>query len=276
MADLNDVGVQLVAIATQAVYPNGTGQASISGTSIRLGQGWPDPQQLDQDLAAGINNVTVYPLPSERNTSRYPKAWVDLSVNTPSLTATVSGQTITIAGLVPNASNPTNISIVYGKPSQYALYAVQPTDTTTTIATALASQIPGATNTGAVITAPATTVITAARVGVNGISAREVRRQEKHFQITVWADTPDHRTAIATAIDMALVDLQFITLSDTFAARVKYLRSVMNDGTQVERLYRRDLIYSVEYATTETTSSTQVTQEVINDVALGLTTTQNL
>lgn len=265
MADLNDVSAALVALVAQAVYPNGTGQASAAGVPARIFAGWPDPQALDADLVAGTCQVSVFPTASERNTSRFPKDWQTLSTNTPTLTAVIAGQTVTIGGTVPGAQNPTNISVLAN--GQPYVYAVQVSDTLTSIATALASLIAagiaGTTNTGPVITLPAAARLTAARLGVSATQIRELRRQVRAFQVSIWADTPDHRTAIATVVDLAFAKISFLTLSDTFAARVLYTGSPINDGLQKERLYRRDLMYTVEYATTETNAATQVTQEVI-------------
>ncbi|MFD2271831.1 hypothetical protein ACFS07_13365 [Undibacterium arcticum] len=101
MADLTDVGSALVALIAQTVYPNGTGQASVANTGVRIYQGWPNPQQLDADLKLGICHVSVYPRTEERNVTRYSKDWQQLSVNTPTLTLTISGQTVTVGGTVP-------------------------------------------------------------------------------------------------------------------------------------------------------------------------------
>ncbi|WP_392336230.1 hypothetical protein [Pantoea stewartii] len=69
---------------------------------------------------------------------------------------------------------------------------MQPTDTLTTIATALAVLIAGASNVGPVITMPSTASFEV-RIGSNDTVGRILRRQEKDFQITVWAGSPDVR-----------------------------------------------------------------------------------
>lgn len=144
------------------------------------------------------------------------------------------------------------------------VYAVQANDTLTSIATALAALIPGATNTGPVITLTSSQNLIAVRVGINGSMWREVRRQERMMQIIAWAPTPALRDAIAKVIDAALVDLTFITLTDLSAAHVNYKNSPVIDERQKSALYRRDLNYLIEYSTTETMASTQVTQIVTN------------
>ena len=67
-----DVRVALVAAVKAALFPNGTSQPSISGTAIKVYEGWPGSASLNIDLAAGTTNVSVFPKPDGRNTTRYP------------------------------------------------------------------------------------------------------------------------------------------------------------------------------------------------------------
>lgn len=266
MADLTDVGNALVALAAQTLYPNGTGQSSVAGIGVRVFQGWPNPQQLDADLKAGIGQLSVFPRDEERNTTRYSKDWKQLSVNTPTVTLTVAGQTIIVGGTIPPANNAQNVGVIANGLS--FVYAVQNTDTLTSVATALAALIvagiPGTTSAGAVITLPGAAMIDAARVGVSGTLIREVRRQERLFQISIWTDTPDHRDAITQPVDVAMAATQFLTLTDQSAARLIYKGSMVIDQYQKDKLYRRDLFYTVEYATTQTAAATQVITDQIN------------
>jgi len=67
------------------------------------------------------------------------------------------------------------------------------------------------------------------------------------------------RDATAGAVDAAFAGLlssagyptQFITLADAAqsAARVRYMGLTVNDTPAKDRVWRRDLVYSVEYAT---------------------------
>ncbi len=269
MADIIDVQNALVAIAAQTLYPNGTAQPSAVTAPVRIYPGWPISASLDADLLVGTCHVSVFPATAERNTSRYPKDWLTQTINTSTLTMTISSQTVTVGGTIPPSTNPHNVMVLAdGQP--YA-YAVQTTDTLTSIATALAAliavSISGTTSNGAVITFPAAARIEAARVGITGTMIREIRRQERQFQITAWADTPVHRDAIAQTIDVALAAIEFLTMADGYAARLIYRGSTVVDAQQKAGLYRRDLIYTVEYATTQVATATQVTQEQINVTA---------
>jgi hypothetical protein len=266
MADLTDVANALVSAIAAIVYPSGTGSPSIAATPIVVYQGWPNPQQLDADLATGKCHVSVYPRPEERITTRYAPDWKPTTLNTPTLTLTIVGQTFVLAGTVPPAGNPHNVmAFANGKPYVYATLV---SDTLASIATALAAlisvDIGAASAAGAVVTLPNSARLNGARVGVTGSSTREVRRQERLFQIGIWCDTPAHRDAIAQAIDSVLAFTTFLTLSDQSAGRLIYKNSLVSDLFQKDRLYRRDLMYTVEYGTTQTETDTQITQEQLN------------
>lgn len=266
MADVFDALNGLVATIAQAIYPNGTGAPSASGLPTIVYPGWPQSSQLDADLAGfktgtGRIHVTVFASGSEKRLPAYSTAWQTLSINDATLSLVIAGQAVTVGGSV---STPQNAALlVNGLPYTYA---VQAGDTTTSIATALAVQVPGASNVGPVITMPATARIGAARAGGSGQFIREVRRQLRTVQITIWADTPDHRKATLDAMDPVLAGLEFITLSDGTDGRMLYQSSRPDDGTQRANCYRIDMLYTVEYATTQTMNATTivVAQENLN------------
>lgn len=256
MADLSDVQNALVTLAAQTLYPNGTAQPSIATAPIIIYPGWPIASRLDDDLAAGKVHVSVYARPEERNTTRFSQEWKTISINAATITLAATVNTVTVGGYVWAGQNAT--LLVNGKPYSYP---VQQTDTLTTIATALAALVNAdtpATSLGAIVTIPAAYKIVA-RVGTTGTSIRELRRQERTFQLVIWAPTPALRDAVTQPLDVALAALNFITLSDTSAARLIYKGSPITDDLQKDRLYRRDLLYKVEYATTQTHIDTAIT-----------------
>lgn len=265
MADLVDVLNVLGGSIGGVVYPSGTSQPSILGgtAQIEVVSGWPLPSKLDIALGAGNVMVSVFPREEERNVTRYPADAIDQTVNTPTVSAAINGQQITIGGAAPS---PTfyahNVSVLAN--NKYYLYSVQPGNSATTIATALTAlivaDIAGTSNTGPVITLPAGARISAARVGTIGIQAREVKRQAKLFQITVWAPTPAIRDALAGPIDIYLADLRRIAMPDGFWAGIEYRNTFMIDDLQKANCYRRDLFYTIEFATTQQVTATQVTQ----------------
>ena len=102
--------------------------------------------------------------------------------------------------------------------------------------------------------------------GTSGTSIKELRRQEQRMQITVWAPTPDLRSAASSVIDVTLSNINFLPLADGSSARIVYVGMVISDMNQKSSLFKRDLFYSVEYATTitETDSAIKTTTLTIS------------
>jgi len=271
MADLSQVADAIVQLAAAVLYPSGIGSPSVAGVGVRIYQGWPNPEQLDADLRAAtpVCHVSVYPRPEERNTTRYPTAWQPATLNTATLTLAIAGQAVTVGGTIPASNNPHVLTVVAnGKPYPYAMLAG---DTLASIAAALAAlivvDIPGTVAAGPVVTLPNSARLLAARVGVTGTAIREVRRQERGFQVSVWADTPTHRDAIASALDASFALQTFLAMPDGTGARMVYKMSRQSDTLQKDRLYQRDLFYTIEYATTQSETETQIVQTQLNDQA---------
>jgi len=95
---------------------------------------------------------------------------------------------------------------------------------------------------------------------VAGQAVRELKRQIKDFQITVWAPTPPLRNTVGTVIDTALTEQCHIDLRDGAPAQMFYARQFDSDAAENWHVYRRDLIFSVNYATTQTISAPEVTE----------------
>jgi len=247
MADQSDVENALVALAVSALYPNGNSAPSAPGPDCLIYPGWPTSAALDSDLAAGRINVTVFPTPEPgRNTTRYRQRWLGPAVQA-ALTASVVGVTVTIAGTA-NAGQLVGILI---DGTSY-VYRTQTSDTPETVAAQLAAFV--RTNrivnlAGAGLTFPGARQITA-RVVADVPVLEELRRQEQGFRITCWCPTPATRDAAASAIDSYLAGVQFISLADGTEGRLHYRNTLVFDQSQDALLYRRDLIYDVEYATT--------------------------
>ena len=271
MADISEVLVVLAAQAAAAVYPNGTGQASVANCDIRVYPGWPNAQALDADLLAGKVNISVYPTPQEKNTTRYVRRWQPVVRNTPTVTLTLDGAHVTVGGSIPLPFFPQNLAILIG--TNGYTYPMQESDTLATIATGLALQIPGASSSGAVITVPAgpTPVL---RVGSTGTAIQEIRRQKRLIQITIWAPTPALRDTVAKAVDVVLADLAFLTMPDGTGARSVYQDSPMTDSLEKAKTYRRDLRYNVEFATTKQMTTAEVVVGVVTQqtTTTGVTT----
>jgi hypothetical protein len=268
MADQSDVEEKLKALIAAVVYPSGTSSPSIIGVDTFIYRGWPKSAQLDTDLSAGKCHISIYPPPGmERNTPRYGLDDTDIAPPAHTITAVVSGNQVTIGGTFTPAV-PQNVIIIAG--GRYAFpYSAQSGDTPASIATALAALIavgfPGSSAAGPVITVAGRCGILQARVAGQGQSWQELGRQEKTFMITCWCSTPAQRDQLAPPVDVALRKLPFITLPDQGAARLRYASTRSSDEGEKVQIYRRDLLYTVEYATSLVTPAYEVG-------AIGLTT----
>ncbi|AVA33363.1 hypothetical protein [Cupriavidus metallidurans] len=262
MADLSDVSSALVSLIAGIAYPNGTGQPSIVGNPVLVYGGWPNPVQLIADLKANKIHVSVFPT-IERIVDTAASDWTVPTAPVNTITLTLSGQAVTVGGTI---STPQNAALVVD--SKAYVYAVQGTDTLASIATALAALVAvdqTATAAGAVVTIPNAKKISP-RVGGQGTAQRETRRQERTFQISIWANCFDQRDPIAGKIDAALSNSFHLTLPDQVAA-LRYKSSRQDDDQQKERIYRRDLMYAVEYSTIATETDYQITVGVENITA---------
>lgn len=266
MADLADVENALVSTVVGALYPNGTSSPSALGVDCRVYRGWPLAASLDADLRAGKVNVSVYAQPGvEKNTTRFSAEWKTMTPANPLITLAVAGNAVTVGGSI-QAGDIATIKI--GGREAYSV-AVQAGATLASIASALAALIAAdytVSAAGAVITITTGNVIAVA-VGGQGTSWRELRRQQKGFQIIIWASTPAQRDQAAPLIDKAFARIElsgFLALTDGSAARLLYVMTRENDAPQKELLFRRDLFYSVEYPTIDTETDTSITTVVEN------------
>ncbi|KAF1003118.1 MAG: hypothetical protein GAK28_04919 [Luteibacter sp.] len=270
MADLTDALNAVVGLLAQAIYPNGTAQPSATGDPVVIYPGWPQASQLDKDLAGFANgqggrvHISVFPQNGETLVPAYSNVWTPLSQQAATVTLSVAGQNVTLGGAAA-----TNQVVAIVLPTQAFTYAVQAGDTLTSIATALAAIIPGAVSNGPVLTLPAGAQIVAARAGGIGTLQREVQRRKRPVQVTIWADTPERRTAVARVIDPILAAAERVDLPDLTSARLVYQTSHEIDATQKSNLYRRDIIYTAEYAVTQTSTATEVVV-VQENIALGV------
>lgn len=252
MASLTDVMKQVAAQIAAIAYPNGTGQPSAAGIPVRVYPGWPVPSVLEDDLKAGWAHISVYPHGKDRKTTRYlGRGWEPLTNPVHTVVMTVAGSVVTLSGTISKQNLLINLNGV-----NY-VYAMQLADTLTTAATALASMVPGASSVGPVITITGAHSLVA-RVGGFGTAFKETKRQEQSVQIIIWANSPETRAAVADPIDSALSDGNNIAFTDGSAGIITSSGSLMTDQLQKADLYRMDLFYTIDYATTQTLQATEI------------------
>jgi hypothetical protein len=263
MADESQVLDTLVGVIAGALYPNGTGQPSAAGMPCRVYRGWPNAAQLDADLAAGTSHVSIFARNGvEQVKTRYLWDWQQIAPPVHTITTAVSGTTLTFGGTI---STPQNVA-VQAPGGATVVYAVQATDTLSGLASAIQALLSAkgvaCSAAGPVLTAPGG--FTFARVAGIGAVIREIRRQNKSIQVTLWCSSPGNRDAVAQVIDPALAAINFIALPDGSSGLVRYERTTSDDAPQKELLWRRDLFYWVEYPTTQVQSAYEVVDVIAN------------
>lgn len=246
MADIADVEQAVANAITSILYPAGSSQSSIVGALCRVYRGWPNASTLNTDLSAGAVNVTVVTDNEPgRTTTRYLPEWKAIAAQ-PGVIANATATTITISGS-PVAGDVVG-ALIDGV--AYA-YRVEEGDTPGLIAANLnqSIQIHRISNVhGTVITVAGATTITV-RVVCDNPTTFESRRQEKDLRIICWCPTPPVRDTVAGAIDSAIDRMSFLSLADSTTARVIYRNTASYDQAQNALLYRRDLVYLIEYPT---------------------------
>ncbi len=251
MADQSDVEQSLAAAIARLLYPGGasvTGMgASAVGPPARVYRGWPDDVALARDLAAGTLNVTVAAdAANQTTTTRYSNEWLPTEILEPTLSGAVFGNTAVFAG----DAGPGQIAglLVDGFA---AVHRTVIGDTPVTVALAIAT---GLASRNAMASGASVLVLGArrmkARVVADQPGVRETRRQRVVFRVVCWCPDPASRDTLASLIDSQLSDIAFLDLPDGLAGRLRIVASTPTDRAQTAGLYRRDLLYSVEYATT--------------------------
>lgn len=251
MADQSDVETALVSTIAGAIYPQTNLAPSIFGATCRVYRGWPTSAALNADLAAGVVNVTVFAEAAiHQNTTRYPDAAEIISNNVPTLTIAVNGSTATVAGKV----QPGQVAGLLVD-NLAAVHRVQTGDTLELIAATLATYLRThrlALVSGASVTLPDAKAVIA-RVVSDQTIQRETRRQRQGFRITAWCPTPALRDLVVSTIDQSLSGTRWLPLAEGTVAYLRGMASKVFDQSQSVNLYRRDLVYVAEYATTITT-----------------------
>jgi hypothetical protein len=246
MADISDVEQAVADTITSILYPGGSSQSSIIGALCRVYRGWPNSATLNADLSTGAVNVTVLSdNDSGRTTTRYLPEW-QTKYAQPGIMAAVAAQTINIFG-GPAVGDVVG-ALIDG--SAYA-YRIQAGDTPGLVASNLnqliQAEFPATVQMSTIVIPGARSI--EVRVVCDNSTSFESRRQEKDVRIICWCPTPQIRDSVASAIDTAIDQIGFIGLSDDTNARIIYQRTASFDQAQNALLYRRDLVYTVEYPT---------------------------
>lgn len=249
MADISDVEQAVADAVTAILYPAGTSQSSIIGALCRIYRGSPSSAALNSDLNTGVVNITIgADNESGRTTTRYHLRW-NIKSAQPGTVVSSDNQTFTISGN-PVAGDIVG-ALIDGLPFAYRVRIGDSPDLVAANLGQLIRTIRTANLYGDTVTIPdAASVV--ARVACDHEASVESRRQEKDLRVTCWCPTPMVRDAVAAAIDVKLNQIGFLPLPDATDARIVYRNTASYDQAQNALLYRRDLVYTVEYATITT------------------------
>lgn len=259
MASVDDVLRFLAQQVAETIYPGGTALPGIVNAPVKVCPGWPTSALLQQDISAGGVHVSVWPLPTERkiNTS-LGRPYHVVSKGKPTLQFTVNGNTLALSGV---ASDVTNVRLSIDGQGFFFHFCAGTTAEKASIS--IVHRLPRAFTVLSRIIVPLASAIQV-QVTTAGTAVRELRRQAREFQITVWAPTPHLRNRAGAAIDSALSDQCHIDLGDAAPAQMLYVRQFDSDNAENWHVYRRDLIFSVNYATTQVISAPEIISTAVN------------
>lgn len=263
VADISDVETSLVAIAANSL---GLGDSYLAGSLVlcssagarcRVYRGWPIASSLDADLAAGIVNVSVFPLAgATRNVTKYLPEWKLGAPVIPTMVATLVGSTVTFTG-TGGAGQVAGVRFDQGADRLSYAYRLQPGDDNNVVARSLQRLIPGSNASGGQLVLP-TDVNARALVVADQPEWLETRRQEQAIKVIGWCPTPIVRDQIMSLVDAGFANMldQFNRLTSQFGlpdgsdAYLCYVSNHTDDAPQQDNLWRRDLTYRVQYPTT--------------------------
>jgi hypothetical protein len=276
VADQSDVEIALTALITATIFPNGVGAgpiAAVGNVLVDIRRGWPLPATLDIALAAGTDVlVRIYPEPGmTRNTSRFTLQWRDTVHMPPTLTASVTGSTVTFGG-TGDASHVAGVMVGSPPFGMTFAYRLLPSDGPADVATAFKALIGGSTGAAGNVLTILTNLPVIARVVNDQGAFLETRRQDQGFRVSIWSANNVARDAVASAIDSALAYLvdpngnpwmNLILPIDNSAGWLRYRATYNLDNSEKAGLYRRDLCYLCEYPTSLVQQFSEVLFEIV-------------
>jgi hypothetical protein len=247
LADLSDVEAAIVTAVTAVIYPSGLAEASVTGRPVRIYRGWPLLGPLGNDLASGVANISVFPMPhATRNTTRWAPL-VNTTQSTPTLSVTVRGASATFSGL--GGTGQVAGLLVANAPF---VCRGRAGDTPALVAAMMAEAVRAERAcwlSGNTVSVPGVGSIVA-RVVADGALLMEWGRQKQGFRISAWCPDPATRDRICRLVGDTFATLGFLTLADGTGGRVRYRSTSSFDDDQDAQQYRRDLVYDIEYGTT--------------------------
>ena len=257
MADLGDVTALIASMANTACYPNGVTSPTVTGGTkdIKVNEGWPVPEVLDPMIAAGQTAVSIFPM--RLSAPAVFQVLDEVYTITPAvhgMSDTLSGGQVTVSG-TPGVTE--YLTIVADGLYSYSRVGASVSAILAAIAADAAANYAGVAVSGNSITFPTSRLIV--HIGAAATLGKATHRQRQAVMITVWAPTPAIRNTVAAAIDVAMKAVNRLTFPDTSQGVISAAYSEQRDERQVASIYRRDLVFNVDYATLQQFQGWEVT-----------------
>lgn len=276
MADISDVTAYLAERSAAAVYPAGTDNPSVAGIDCRIFEGWPLGDQLDNDLtgfmmdALGVKvtrprgvcaNVSVFPmLGAGRPVYQILNETHVIRPPVVTSTVTVEGHVITVTGPLAGGEF---LTLVLDHDAVLSRGGANVAAMLSQLAADAQAAGYAATSTATTLTVPFRFEMVV-RQGGAGVLGRVVRRQSQSVMVTVWAPTRTTRKALAEAVDIEIKKTPKVAMPDTSQVLITFSRTNVIDDDQAKGLYRRDLIFDVDYATVEQFPGVEITSTKVS------------
>jgi hypothetical protein len=246
MADLSDCTAAISSIVSGAVYPNGLNQPSVVGIDVRIFEGWPIPAQLDADMTAGKANISIFPMQGAQSSvfQILDETYV-IKPAAHGMFVSVIDTSVTLTG-VPGATE--YCTLVIDGQNTFSRTGPTAGAIVSALLADLGTLYPGSSLSGSVLTIAGPHTVTA-RIGAQGTLGIATHRQKQAIMVSAWAPTPQIRTTLSAASDIALKNNIRVPLPDTSQMKICYNRTNVVDTWESTTVYRRDLIFDVEYAT---------------------------
>jgi hypothetical protein len=232
-------------------------------------------------LKNGIAHLTIFPRPGmARSVGPYLTGWAPQPIPAPSLTVSVSSETVTFGG---TGAVPGMIAAIIVDGANAYTYPLAVGDGPAEVAAALAAlivedrpvlsasgtsldsgsahldsgafRLDGAGGAAGALSVPGAFSLVG-RVVSGGTERKEIRRLVQSVQISAWTSSLTARDALIRIIDDAFADeMRTLDMSDGTKATINYEGTVYDEDARAQPLHRRDLIVSAEYSQTRTRSA---------------------
>ena len=244
LRDLVKLGLYGSDAVSSSIFANTSVQGSTF--SVKVARGWPNGDDLQNNVAKhqGVALVSIVAPPICTTARCSLGRTLDIAQVAPTVFLMASGSSVTVSG---QGAAGLACGVVQGSSS--ATYACQAGDTPTTIAAALAANLPNATIQGTTIQLAGQGEVYTA-VGGDWTTITEFGRTQQRFRFSVWASDGPTRDAIVAAIRGVVDPLTCVPMPSGYAAEAPVPKGTPSyPMDQSAGVYRRDVDYDIIYPT---------------------------